>query len=248
MHGSLKERNKVKENYRDYDCIITSYGTLRQDYDFYTDKVFDNIILDEAQNIKNSKASITELIKGLRGNFKLALTGTPMENNLMELWSIFDFIMPNYLYREDRFKLKFLNGSDENLRELKNLIAPFILRRLKKDVLHELPDKIEKDRYVQMSKSQKQAYLLYMKDIKKKLKENKKNKIVILSYLTVLRQLAIDPKLVLENYNEESSKIKETLEIITKAKEENKKVLIFSQFTKVLEILGERLKYQVLRS
>lgn len=242
MHGSLKEREKVKETYKDYDCIITSYGTLRQDQDFYRDKTFDNIILDEAQNIKNHKASITELVKELDGKFKLALTGTPMENNLMELWSIFDFIMPNYLYREDRFKLKFLNEEEASLRELKNLISPFILRRLKKDVLHELPDKIEKDRYIVMSKNQKQAYLLYMKDVKKKLKENKKNKIVIFSYLTVLRQLALDPKLVLENYNEESPKIKEVIAIINRAKEENKKVLIFSQFTKVLENLGRTLK------
>lgn len=242
MHGSLKERNKVKESYMDYDCIITSYGTLRQDEDFYLGKTFDNIILDEAQNIKNSKASITELIKGLDGKFKLALTGTPMENNLMELWSIFDFIMPNYLYREERFKLKFLGAEEGSLKDLKNLISPFILRRLKKDVLSELPDKIEKDRYIIMSKNQKQAYISYMKDIKKKLKENKKNKIVIFSYLTVLRQLALDPKLVLENYNEESPKVKEVISIIKRAKEENKKLLIFSQFTKVLENLGQTLK------
>ena len=241
MHGNLKERERLKESYENYDCIITSYGTLRQDSEFYLDKTFDNIILDEAQNIKNHKASITELVKELDGRFKLALTGTPMENNLMELWSIFDFIMPNYLYREERFKLKFLNEDEKSLRELKSLISPFILRRLKKDVLNELPDKIEKDSYVAMSKNQKQAYLSYMKDIKKKLKENKKNKIVIFSYLTVLRQLALDPRLVLENYEEESPKFKEVISILNRAKEENKKVIIFSQFTKVLENLGELL-------
>lgn len=245
IHGSINERNKVKDNYKEYDVLLTTYGTLRSDFDWYEDKRFDFCIIDEAQNIKNKKSKITELVKSIKSNCKLALTGTPIENNLLELWSIFDFIMPGYLYNEERFKGKFLNGDDEGLKELKELISPFILRRLKEEVLDELPDKIEKEYLIPMTFSQKQIYNSYMKEVKKKFKENKKikdNKIVILSYLTKLRQLCLDPSLLIDDFKEESAKIKAVKEIIKETIESNKKIIIFSQFTSVLKKIGNKLE------
>lgn len=245
IHGSVSEREKVKENYKEYDVLLTTYGTLRSDSDWYKDKRFDFCIIDEAQNIKNKKSKITELVKSIKANCKLALTGTPIENNLLELWSIFDFIMSGYLYSEEKFKSKFLNGDDKSLKELKELISPFILRRLKEDVLDELPDKIEKEYLIPMTFTQKQIYNSYMKDIKKKLKENKKvkdSKIVILSYLTKLRQLCLDPSLLIDDFKEESAKIKAVKEIIQETIDSNKKVIIFSQFTSVLKNIGNKLK------
>ncbi|GAA0083917.1 DEAD/DEAH box helicase [Clostridium sp. CTA-7] len=245
IHGSVNERNKVKDDYKKYDVLLTTYGTLRSDYEWYKEKKFDFCIIDEAQNIKNKKSKITELVKSIKANCKLALTGTPIENNLLELWSIFDFIMSGYLYNEERFKNRFLNGDDESLKELKELISPFILRRLKEDVLDELPDKIEKEYLIPMTFSQKQIYNSYMKEVKKKLKENKKikdNKIVILSYLTKLRQLCLDPSLLIDDFKEESAKIKAVKEIAKETIDSNKKIIIFSQFTSVLKKIGNKLE------
>ena len=245
IHGSVSERNKVKDDYKEYDVLLTTYGTLRSDYKWYEDKKFDFCIIDEAQNIKNKKSKVSDLVKSIKANCKLALTGTPIENNLLELWSIFDFIMPGYLYNEERFKSKFLSGDDESLKELKELISPFILRRLKEDVLDELPDKIEKEYLIPMKLSQKQIYNSYMKEVKKKLKENKKikdNKIVILSYLTKLRQLCLDPSLLIDDFKEESAKIKAVKEIIKETIDSNKKIIIFSQFTSVLKKIGNKLE------
>lgn len=245
IHGSVSERNKVKDDYKEYDVLLTTYGTLRSDYKWYEDKKFDFCIIDEAQNIKNKKSKVSDLVKSIKANCKLALTGTPIENNLLELWSIFDFIMPGYLYNEERFKGKFLSGDDESLKELKELISPFILRRLKEDVLDELPDKIEKEYLIPMTFSQKQIYNSYMKEVKKKIKENKKikdNKIVILSYLTKLRQLCLDPSLLIDDFKEESAKIKAVKEIIKETIDSNKKIIIFSQFTSVLKKIGNKLE------
>lgn len=241
IHGSKSERDKLKEEYKEYDCILTSYGTLKNDFDFYKDKSFDFIIIDEAQNIKNKDSKTTEIVKKLNGTCKFALSGTPIENNLLELWSIFDFIMPGYLYNEEKFKAKFLRGKDENLKDLKNLISPFILRRVKEEVLEELPDKIEKEYYISMSQKQKQIYNSYMKEVKQKLKEDKDNKIVIFSYLTNLRQLCLDPSLLIEEYKEESPKIEAVIDLVKELKAQKRKMIIFSQFTKVLTKISNRL-------
>ncbi|MDV4151934.1 DEAD/DEAH box helicase [Clostridium sp. AL.422] len=242
IHGSLKERISTIDSYKDYDVLLTTYGTLRRDLNSYEDKNFDFCIIDEGQNIKNKDSKISESVKTINANCKIALTGTPIENNLLELWSIFDFIMPMYLFSAEKFKEKFVNGSDEELRELKELISPFILRRLKEDVLDELPEKIEKEYIIPMATKQKQIYNSAMKEIKVKLKENKDNKILILSYLTRLRQLCLDPSLLIEEYKEESSKIKAIEEIVNEGLEANKKIIIFSQFTSALNKIGNKLK------
>ena len=242
IHGSLKERSRIIDNYNDYDVLLTTYGTLRRDLNLYEDKNFDFCIIDEGQNIKNKASKISEAVKSIKANIKIALTGTPIENNLLELWSIFDFIMPMYLFSVEKFKEKFMKGNDEDLKELKELISPFILRRLKEEVLDELPEKIEKEYIIPMSAKQRQVYNSYMREVKKKLKENKDNKILIFSFLTKLRQLCLDPSLLIEDFKEESSKIKAIEEIVEEALEANKKIIIFSQFTSALNKIGNKLK------
>lgn len=241
IHGSLKKRSSLLDNYKDYDVLLTTYGTLRRDLALYEDKNFDFCIIDEGQNIKNKASKISEAVKSIKANCKLALTGTPIENNLLELWSIFDFIMPMYLFSVEKFKDKFMKGNDEDLKELKELISPFILRRLKEEVLDELPEKIEKEYIIPMASKQRQVYNSYMKEVKKKLKENKDNKILILSYLTKLRQLCLDPSLLIEDFKEESSKIRAIEEIVNEGLEANKKIIIFSQFTSALNKIGNKL-------
>ena len=169
IHGSKSVRNKILDNKEEYDVLLTTYGTIKNDIEFYKDEIFDYCIIDEALNIKNPKAQNTKIIKEINAKVKFALTGTPIENSLIELWSIFDFIMPGYLFDEKKFKKKFVNKSEKEVEELKSLINPFILRRLKRDVITELPEKIEKKYYVPMTSGQKLAYKNYMKEVKLKL-------------------------------------------------------------------------------
>ena len=224
---------------KDFDVIVTTYGLIKNDYEYYKEKEFDFCIIDEAQNIKNSKAQNTKYVKAIKASCRIALSGTPMENNLMELWSIFDYIMPGYLLSEAKFKEKYLK--EDMYDELKELIKPFILRRLKKDVIDELPDKIEKKFMVEMEKNQKAVYQSYIKEVRQKLYSGEDNKITVFSYLTKLRQLCLDPSLILDDYVGRSAKIEAALNIVNGAISENRKVLIFSQFTSVLKKLGGEL-------
>lgn len=241
IHGSKSSRNKILENKDEYDILITTYGTIKNDIDFYKSEVFDYCIIDEAQNIKNPKAQNTKVIKEIKAKVKFALTGTPIENSLVELWSIFDFIMPGYLFDEKKFKQKFVNRSEREIDELKSLINPFILRRLKSDVITELPEKIEKKYYVPMTTEQKLAYKNYMKEVKLKLKTGEDDNITIFSYLTRLRQICQDPILVNKDYTGDSGKLNVALEIIEEVIKEDNKILVFSQFTSVLKKIEEEL-------
>ena len=206
VHGNKKERLKYLQDEINYDVLVTTYGTLKSDYELYREKHFDYCIIDEAQNIKNPRSQNSKYVKSINANCKIALTGTPIENNLLELWSIFDFIMPGYLLSEAKFKEKFINSSKDNIPELNELIKPFILRRLKKEVALELPDKIEKKYYVDMPLEQKQVYKSYIKEVKNKLKKGGDDKMTILSYLTKLRQICLDPSLLLGDYLGRSGK------------------------------------------
>lgn len=241
IHGNLDKRNKIKEKYNDFDVILTTYGTLRSDFSWYKDNAFDVLIIDEAQNIKNKNSKITKMLNEIDSKTKIALTGTPIENNMLELWSIFNFIMPSYLYSEDKFKREFVNNN-EKIEELRLLIAPFILRRLKEDVLEDLKEKIEKRYLVDMTENQKNIYNSYINQIRYNLKHNKKNKIQIFAYLTKLRQLCLDPSLLVEDFNEDSGKIKVVLEILDNIKKSDKKIIIFSQFTTVLKKIAKKIE------
>ena len=248
IHGSKSVRNKILDNKEEYDVLLTTYGTIKNDIEFYKDEIFDYCIIDEAQNIKNPKAQNTKIIKEINAKVKFALTGTPIENSLIELWSIFDFIMPGYLFDEKKFKKKFVNKSEKEVEELKSLINPFILRRLKRDVITELPEKIEKKYYVPMTSGQKLAYKNYMKEVKLKLKTAEDDNITIFSYLTRLRQICQDPILVNKDYTGDSGKLNVALEIIKEVIEENNKMLVFSQFTSVLKKIEEELNIREIRN
>lgn len=249
-NGVKEEREKLIKNYKNYDVILTTYNLLRRDIELY-DMEFDYCVLDEAQNIKNQSSLSAKCVKEIKSKIRFALTGTPIENSLMELWSIFDFIMPGYLYSEKKFVTRYhrrLEEGPEILEELNRLVKPFILRRYKKNVISELPDKIEKRLSVPLSEEQKvvyETYANYARDlIKKKVEdlEFSKSKIEILSYITKLRQICLDPSVTMDNYLGTSGKIDALIEILEQSVDEGHKILVFSQFTSVLKNIGKILK------
>lgn len=239
VHGSKKERENTIKNLENFDVLLTTYGSLRNDCDKYENINFDCLVIDEAQNIKNPTSITTDAVKNIKAKCKFALTGTPIENNLLELWSIFDFIMPGYLYNVNRFNAIFIKDQN-NLIRLKKLIKPFILRRTKKQVIAELPDKIETKFLVELSKEQRKIYKTYVDEIQIKLQDKyeSNDKITVLSYLTKLRQLCLDPSLIVTDYKGKSSKINACVEILKDSISSGNKVLIFSQFTSVLKNLS----------
>ena len=244
LRGDKRERKNILKDLSRYDVIVTTYNLLRLDIELYKELEFSYFIIDEAQNIKNASSQNAKAVKTIKACNKFALTGTPIENSLMELWSIFDFIMPGYLYDEKRFTTRYHRRLEEDeviIKELNQLINPFILRRYKKEVLSELPDKIEKKLIVPMTKEQLKIYKTYAdyaRDlIEKKVKDDefKRSKIEILSYITKLRQICLDPSVVMNDYKGGSGKLDALLETVTQSIEEGHKILLFSQFTSVLK-------------
>lgn len=242
IHGNKKEREKLLKTIDEYDVVITTYATLRNDLDFYETQVFDYFIIDEAQNIKNPISLSTNAVKSINSKVRFALTGTPIENNLLELWSIFDFVMPGYLYSRNKFQDLFIYD-EYNANNLRKLIRPFILRRTKSQVMTELPAKIENKFFVELNKDQRKVYSDYVEEIKEKInnKDMKTDKITMFSYLTKLRQLCLDPSILIEGYDKKSSKTEAALEILKDYIEDNHKILLFSQFTSVLKNIGSEL-------
>lgn len=250
VNGSKEEREDLIRNIHQYDVLITTYNLLKRDLEIYRNIEFDYCILDEAQYIKNPNSQKAMSVKEIKSKTRFALTGTPIENSLMELWSIFDFVMPGYLFDEKRFSVRYhkkLNEEPEVLQELNKLIKPFILRRRKKDVLMELPDKIEKKLVVELNDEQKKVYGTYAKHVmeliedKVKQDEFKNSKIEILSYITKLRQLCLDPSILMEDYTGGSGKIEALVDILHQSIDEGHRILVFSQFTSVLMNIGKRI-------
>ncbi len=253
VKGTVEERIEKINNYKDYDLIITSYDLLKRDIEYYENKMFKYIIADEAQYIKNSNTQNAISLKSLKGEIRFALTGTPIENSVAELWSIFDFIMPGYLYNYNKFKKKFeepiLKMEDEEaLKRLKKLISPFILRRVKKDVLTELPEKNITVMKNEMESEQQKLYLSYLAQTKKEVAQElsnnsfEKSKFKILMLLTRLRQICCHPSLFIENYNGSSGKLKQCLDLVVDAIESGHKILIFSSYTSMFEIIENEFK------
>ncbi|MGL5020622.1 MAG: SNF2-related protein, partial [Mycoplasmatales bacterium] len=240
--GDLKSRKKILKNANDNEIIITSYSSMINDFDLYSSKTYDCLIIDEAQYIKNSTTKTTRVIKQINSNFFIALTGTPIENNLLELWSIFDYIIPGYLNDSRVFSSTYINANQKDKAHLKKIIAPFIMRRLKKDVLLDLPAKIISDVMCEMNPVQKQLYSQYVLKYKD---DNKnyfdKNIMEALTAITRLRQLSIDPDLFLDDYMETSGKIEVFMELVDEICESNQKVIVFSQYTKMLKKLSSKL-------
>ncbi|MGL5067540.1 MAG: DEAD/DEAH box helicase [Sarcina sp.] len=242
VHGGKKERERVLNNINEYDVILTTYGTVKNDIEAYKNLDLDIMIIDEAQNIKNPNAKSAIAVKAINAREKFALTGTPIENNLLELWSIFDYIMPGYLFNKNKFTNKFIKGSNE-YEDLKRAIEPFILRREKIQVAKELPEKIEKKFFVELSKEQKKLYSTYVKSLKSDMKNKEKNnKIEVFSYLMKLRQLCLEPKIVYDEYKGENSKLEMAMNLVQGYAKDNHKILLFSQFTGVLSSIKSELE------
>ncbi len=252
VSGDAITRKNLIKTCDDYDLVITSYDLLKRDIEEYEDKHFKYIIADEAQYIKNFSTQNATALKSLDGQTKFALTGTPIENSVAELWSIFDFCMPGYLYSYTKFKKKFeapiiKNEDEEALKKLKLLIEPFVLRRVKKDVLTELPDKNITILNNEMTDEQQKLYFSYLAQIKEEVASEvstngfEKSKFKILMLLTRLRQICCHPSMFIENYNGGSGKLMQCLDILAEALESGHKVLLFSQYTSMFEIIEEHL-------
>ncbi len=244
IDGSKKVREDKLKTIDDYNIVITSYALVRNDIEIYNQLDVDLMIIDEAQHIKNPGSKTSRAIKTVKAKKRFALTGTPIENTILELWSIFDFVMPGYLQTLGRFKTTYekpiKDGDEESLAALKKLITPFLLRRLKIDVLKELPDKIENKIVVDLHDDQKKVYMAYLDKVKDELETAyksqgfNKSRIKILAALTRLRQICCDPSIFLENYEGSSSKLELLEELLEELIEGGHRVLIFSQFTTML--------------
>lgn len=240
------KRLEIINGFANYNVFITSYGIIRNDNDEYENKSFDVCIIDEAQAIKNYQAGMTREIKKVKAHTKIALTGTPLENSILELWSIFDFIMPGYLNSIHRFKEMYgIHEVDkDSLDKLSNLnyqIKPFILRRKKADVVRDLPDKIENNIYLDLPDKQKALYVSVLKESEREFQEILategigKARFKVLQLLMRLRQICVDPNIVYENYDGDAIKIEKLLETVQSYIRDGHKILIFSSFKMVIE-------------
>lgn len=249
--GTLAERKSILSQDSMPEVLVTSYDLLKRDIGLYEGKKFDYEIIDEAQFIKNPKAAVSKSVKVINAEHRFALTGTPIENRLSELWSIFDYLMPGFLYTYDRFRSDFENAitkhkDEEITKQLKNMVGPFILRRLKENVLKDLPDKMEEIRFSKFDAAQRKLYDAQVTHMKKLLEsedyKSGKDKLKVLSELTKIRQICCDPELITAGYTGESAKRASCLELIESAIDGGHKILLFSQFTSMFELLERDLK------
>ncbi|MBM7551400.1 DEAD/DEAH box helicase [Thalassobacillus pellis] len=242
ISGDPETRGQLlEEKVETHDIWITSYPLLRQDIASYKEKKFHVMILDEAQAIKNEATKTAQATRAIMASHRFALSGTPIENSLNELWSIFRTIMPGFYTN----KKKFLEMKPE---KIARITRPFILRRLKKDVLAELPDKIETTQYSELTTDQKQIYLAYLEKIQSDIKETiaekgfQRGKLEILAGLTRLRQICCHPGLFVEDYKGRSGKLEQLKELVMELKEGGHRILIFSQFASMLKMMHEELE------
>ncbi|WP_053218595.1 DEAD/DEAH box helicase [Virgibacillus senegalensis] len=241
--GTKQQRREIVNANSDADVYVTSYPLLRKDTAIYEQTVFDHFILDEAQAIKNHLTQTAKATRVINASKRFALSGTPIENSLEELWAIFHTISPGLFVN----KKAFLNLEHDYIARI---TRPFILRRLKKDVLEELPDKIETVQYSDLTKQQKQVYLAYLERMQQQVAETieekgfDKGKLEILAGLTRLRQICCHPALFLDNYQGQSGKLEQLLEMLQELQENGKRALVFSQFSTMLGIIEKKLTEQ----
>lgn len=250
--GNPSEREmRLIEEQSCYDVWITTYPLIRKDMDYYRDISFDTMFIDEAQFIKNPSSLGAKAVKIVSAKHRFALTGTPIENALSEMWSIFDFIMPGFFSGHRRFMEQYerpilRENSEWKMQELQKRIEPFVLRRMKKDVLKELPDKIETKRMAEMTGKQKKIYLSYLSRIQAELQKREtlgtgKEQIQVLAALTRLRQICCHPGTFVDNYQGGSGKLDLLLEQLPDILSAGHSVIIFSQFTSMLSIIASEL-------
>ncbi len=249
VSGSAAERKELIENSRDKEIIITSYDSLRRDMEYYREMDFAYQVIDEAQFIKNPATQNAKSVKEIKAEVKFALTGTPIENRLSELWSIFDYLMPGFLYSYTMFRDEIENPIVKDndkvvLGRLQNMIKPFILRRLKADVLKDLPEKQETVVYAKFGGEQQKIYAANVAQFRKELiglsaAEFATKRMHVLAQLMRLRQICCDPSLCYENYRDTSAKLETCMELVRGATESGHKILLFSQFTSMLEKIAK---------
>ncbi|KGX94009.1 helicase SNF2 [Pontibacillus halophilus JSM 076056 = DSM 19796] len=241
VSGTKEARRKQLEDLSNVDMIITSYPIMRRDVDLYQSHFFQGMLLDEAQSFKNHTSLTYKSVRTIRAETAFALTGTPVENRAEELWSLFSIVMPGLLYDRQSFK-----GLSQPLIQRK--ISPFVLRRTKKNVLTELPDKIQTVRYTDLTKEQRELYVGYLREIQQQTKRQlatgtfQQNRMQILSNLTRLRQLCCHPGLFVEDYEGQSGKLEELRTFVREAHENGQRLLIFSQFTSMLDLIADMVK------
>ncbi len=250
--GNYEERKSKIDDIANFNIVVTSYDLLKRDIDLYKQKNYDfkYIIADEAQYIKNNNTKNARAIKYINAETRFALTGTPIENSLSELWSIFDYAMPGYLFSYKKFKELYetpivKEENNNRMERLKRLIEPFVLRRVKKDVLTELPDKSVTVLYNEMEEEQKNIYMSYMLRAKSEVLQeinSENNRIRILALLMRLRQICCHPSLFLNNYEGGSSKLEQCIEVINDVIKNNHRILLFSGYTSMFEIIEKELK------
>ena len=247
VDGDAARRAELAKQWADADLVVTSYDLLRRDEELYKEQQFYACILDEAQAIKNHTTQKYKAVCGVNSKVRFALTGTPVENRLGELWSIFSFLMPGYLppYRTfcARFEKPIVQENDKDaLRRLNQLTGPFILRRMKSEVLKELPPKTENIHRIELDTDQRKLYLAAVVDAREKLRAAKpEDKMAVFAVLMRLREICCDPRLVADNWEGGSAKLEACMELVTAAVEGGHRILLFSQFTSMLELLAKRL-------
>jgi SNF2 family DNA or RNA helicase len=243
VDGNQVERNKVQQVAMEMDVIITSYPLLRREINWFDKPLFHTVFFDEAQFFKNPITQTARAVKRIKAEYRFALTGTPVENSLEELWSIFHVVFPELF-------LGLKEYSNLSRKKIARRIRPFLLRRLKEDVLSELPEKIESVDSVELFPEQKKLYAAYLAKLRhdtlKHLDKDtlRKNRIKILAGLTRLRQICCHPALFVDGYKGKSAKFEQLMQIIQESKISGRRVLIFSQFTKMLGIIGSELANQ----
>ncbi|MFW6381058.1 MAG: SNF2-related protein [Bacillota bacterium] len=253
-YGSPEERQQLRREFTDYELVVTSYSTLSRDFRELEeeDHYFSLAVLDEAQHIKNHRTKRARAAKSLKARTRLALTGTPLENSVAELWSIFDFLMPGYLGNYNSFSRQYINpikknDDQEKMEELKQRVAPFILRRRKEEVLQELPEKIVNIQPVNMTRLQEDSYQVVLDEVRGQLKQKirqqgfDRSRMNVLSALTKLRQICNHPGLVLDEKaaRHGSGKMETLREIVEEALDGGHKIIIFSQFVRMLKLIRQ---------
>ena len=247
VDGDAAHRAELAESWPAADLVVTSYDLLRRDEALYEGQEFYACILDEAQAIKNHTTQKYKAVCKVRSRVRFALTGTPVENRLGELWSIFSFLMPGYLppYKSfcSRFEKPIVQEEDQTaVRRLNQLTGPFILRRMKSDVLKELPPKTENVYRIELEEEQRKLYLAAVVDAREKLKAAKpEDKMAVFAVLMRLREICCDPRLIADNWEGGSAKLDACVELVSSAVEGGHRILLFSQFTSMLELLAKRL-------
>lgn len=240
LDGSRAERESLQKDLTNIDVVITSFPLLRKDIKWYEIQDFHTVFYDEAQAFKNPLTQTARAVKKIKANTRFALTGTPVENSAEELWAIFHVVFPQLF-------LGLKEYSQLTNKTISRRIRPFLLRRIKEEVLHEFPKKYEETDTVELLQEQKKLYAAYLAKLRhdtlKHLDKDtiRKNRIRILAGITRLRQICCHPKLFVDGYKGSSAKFEQLFHIIEEAKHAGKRVLIFSQFTKMLELIGKEL-------